>query len=124
VIQDDKDFATVAYLRIKSATLEEKGNHIAPSLPSTPSALDSSSENVYAAATAVATVKNPRGPHPPIALNLNQSSKAHRGKWLALGNVTCPRGNVQSIEDETLGCFNVMKGANLFFKMRQLTLTF
>ncbi|CAG8754297.1 4500_t:CDS:1, partial [Acaulospora colombiana] len=117
VIQDDKDFATVAYLRIKSATLQTKavvqdvGSHT-PNLP----LLGDIGQYIYSI-TRAAGLPDPvqRDVASTFQMSNNtslQPSIQRIGNWIAIGSISCGTEGPVTIEDQTLFSFQLLKGDN------------
>lgn len=113
VVQDDKDFATVAYLRIKTAVLEEKATPSDLRSPSGPPLLDHLSEKVHAVASAIPKAELAFVPPHDIALAALSPNIVCQGPWFAIGSISAEPRGVHSIGEETLACFRVMKGAHV-----------
>jgi diphthine-ammonia ligase len=114
VTHADNDFATVAFVRIKKAVLEEKQ-------PSTASAripplLDEDMVEIQQAVEAeedtdsedTAAPTKPREASeaaPPLARSVSQ-----RGSWIVVGTVEVPSADSVPLEDEVNACFRLVRG--------------
>jgi diphthine-ammonia ligase len=119
VLSDDR-FATVAYLRIKKAILEEKeapteiNVAIPPLLSPTYAKLAEDVERICERSDSGATEK----PLPSFfALQPNGITTHRTGKWVAFGNLTAAEslGAQAVLEDEVLSCFRALHGVFDFF---------
>ncbi len=114
VIHSDSDFATVAYLRIKEATLQPKAasHHqevVVPPLLAEPFSdirdlLEASAHSTNPGCQSIQT-------HPPFP------PRSHRriGNWVAVANVQQEfkdRHEALSVEDEVRECFKQLQGTD------------
>ena len=115
MIHSDNDFATVAYLRVKSGRLEEK-EQTRPIDPSIPPLLDETFEEVQTALEqSLISSSTPAAP-PEYAIGeallyFPTSSKSI-GPWVAVTDVRKGPSSSESlsIEDEVIHCFQNLKG--------------
>lgn len=112
VLHSDNDFAVVAYLRIKQATLEDK--EPAEFDLTIPPLLDEKFEDMLNALREVQPLHATSCTLPitstPVDDNLGPSSFA-RGNWVSVGNIhlTPHQGEDVSLEAETLKCFELLQ---------------
>jgi diphthine-ammonia ligase len=124
VIHSDSDFATVAYLRIKSAVLHRKSN-ATPAVFHVPTSLG---ERFAPVRDHIATLEVQEEPPSPmkyarsvpnqpshVADNNTQSKKI--GSWIAISNVysNMDGESGRSIEEEVKQCFAVLQGSHPCF---------
>ncbi|KAL5488031.1 hypothetical protein ACEPAI_6139 [Sanghuangporus weigelae] len=106
VIHSDNAFATVAYLRIKNASLEEK--EIGPYVPvSTPPLLDPE--------------------HRDLEMHLrdgNMVTSSKSGRWVVVSNIQSPEGSTRSIDEEVTACFRLLQERLLEYFLRISDLAF
>lgn len=117
VIHSDNDFATVAYMRIKSAELEAKPESTTQA--HVPSILDADYEVVYDAAVEpqqqeISTSFLPTAV-PEVVAHVNENSglkSRKRGNWIAISNIeTSKKGHRDmTIEEEVTECFSTLEG--------------
>lgn len=113
VIHSDSGFATVSYLRIKGAILEEK-----PELRddlTIPPLLEADFVRIQSLIRAHHSTDIPihavhksvtcRPAAPPDGL-----SSSRRGDWVAVGNVHSVRCQATTFEEEIMGCFHELQG--------------
>ncbi|KAI5893422.1 uncharacterized protein SCHCODRAFT_02498721 [Schizophyllum commune H4-8] len=117
VIHSDNDFATVAYLRIKSATLEPKLGTISDCEVAVPRLLDEDMGDVREAVEKSQSVVIPRtdgqslSVEGPVTLPKDISIR-EVGDWVAIGSIQHPSsGESLSIEDEVAACFESLRGS-------------
>ena len=110
VLHSDNGFATVAYLRVKGATFEEKqgggGDLVVPPLL----------EGDFARIQTLS-----RGPHPvdtsihafpgSTAGQFAGPSRSRRGGWVSVGNVCYPTNPTAPFEEEVTRCFRELQGS-------------
>lgn len=105
----------MAYLRVRSAALEQKSQPSAEtSYPPSVPLLDKIGEKSYAAAAASVVTQASE----PTALSSESGkleipippSVARHGRWVGIGNVQSDVSSSSSIEEETLACFEKLKG--------------
>ena len=116
MIHSDNDFASVSYLRIKGATLEEKPERrddlIIPPLLGAGFARiqtmmrDHQQHSMDAPAHALS---EPGTPAP--AAPSRGPSRSRRGDWVAVGNVHCMIGQATTFEKEVTQCFCELQGS-------------
>jgi diphthine-ammonia ligase len=118
VIQDDKDFATVAYLRIKSATVQTKT--LAPdreSYPPSPSLLDEVGQCVYSSIQSIGSSrllqKEQVSDLQPINQTESQAYRNRKDDWISIGSLSSGTDCSTAIEDQTLATFRRLKGTKL-----------
>ncbi|KAI0732994.1 hypothetical protein C8Q72DRAFT_958352 [Fomitopsis betulina] len=113
VIHSDNDFATVAYLRIKNAVLEQK-NQVLEARPAVPPML---SEDFVAVRDIVARTNEEtdyRGSDPSRTVRhlsrVAESGGVRKvGNWVAATNITA-KGNISlALEDEVRDCFEQLQ---------------
>ncbi|KAG8823678.1 hypothetical protein FRC17_009262 [Serendipita sp. 399] len=109
VVLDDKDFATVAYLRIKSAILEEKDSEYPESIVQSPSQLDSFGQSLYDTPSITPSSQNVQGANYENIASFNKSLLVRRGRWLAIGNVNSLCDASVSLTEEAQRCFQKIK---------------
>ncbi|THV08413.1 hypothetical protein K435DRAFT_832898 [Dendrothele bispora CBS 962.96] len=111
VIHSDNDFATVAFLRIKDASLEPKDG-IANIEVQVPSLLD---DDFQAVRDTVAQYESghyqaPLTTDPVVGTQMDfESSSTRKGKWIAIGNVRASVTEDMPIEVEITRCFEILK---------------
>ncbi|KAL1755302.1 hypothetical protein FB107DRAFT_275021 [Schizophyllum commune] len=115
VIHSDNDFATVAYLRIKSATLETKPESSAHFEVAIPPLLDEDVTDVREAVEKSHSVDVPRPDGDFLSLESpgtlpKDISVREAENWVAIGNIqhTSPDADL-SLEDEMTACFELLK---------------
>lgn len=118
MIHSDNDFATVAYLRIKSATLQDK-EKVEPA-PTVPSLLEEEYEEiqnrVQKRSDSEQHTISPSPPYAPAdAVFFFPSSASRRESWIAITATRTRRFDEEiSLEDEVHECFRVLQGTPLF----------
>ncbi|PVG03618.1 hypothetical protein CPB86DRAFT_772005 [Serendipita vermifera] len=114
VIQDDKDFATVAYLKIKSATLQTKTiDSDIEVYPPNPPLLDEVGQCIYSIIR-TAGIPEPTQEESVSTFQLNTEAplrhSIHRsGNWIAIGSISSGTEPLVTIEDQTLFSFRLLK---------------
>ncbi|KAI0723210.1 hypothetical protein C8Q76DRAFT_614876 [Earliella scabrosa] len=114
VVHSDNDFATVAYLRIKKASLHNKpdAGSITVTVPPTLSDSYTPISDTIASHSALPSPPGTESKHPPHELAPPFASK-QIGRWVAVANVQS-RIVVQqelSIEDEVRECFDQLRAS-------------
>lgn len=115
VIHSDNDFATVAYLRIKNATLEDKHSRL-PIQPTVPSLLSEAFEQIHH--TVHKSLSDPPIKSPSIPdENIAQLPKVadcptikRIGQWVAIADISVICTSDVSLEDEVRDCFLQLQG--------------
>lgn len=123
VIHSDNDFATVAYLRIKNATLEDKPGRILE--PTIPTLLDSRFSELEEKLAQTNTVNAPIEPAHAAASEIHnepilQAPTHHeRRHWVAVGQVQSKalESNL-TIEQEVKDCFEQMRARLEAYSLR------
>ncbi|KAG8711158.1 hypothetical protein FRC09_020746 [Ceratobasidium sp. 395] len=108
IVHSDHAFATVAYLEVKDASLEEKSEH-ALSQPIIPPMLDGPALQIRAALSHIkedepTSTEAPASPHIGI-----KPSVRVVGSWLYIGDVEGNCSPTDPIEDEVVACFKTIK---------------
>lgn len=118
VIHSDNDFATVAYLRIKDASLEEKAASSSKD-PVIPPVIEDRFDEVRSAIEESMTLSRPTSSAPEYspegaALFFASSSKAN-GPWVAITDIHRQLSGPSSfsIEDEVRECMQVLIGKHV-----------
>ncbi|KAL1661479.1 hypothetical protein GGF50DRAFT_129469 [Schizophyllum commune] len=115
VIHSDNDFATVAYLRIKSATLEPKPESSAHFEVAIPPLLDEDATDVREAVEKSQSVDVPRPDGDSLSIESpgtlpKDISVREAEDWVAIGNIQHPSPDASlSLEDEMTACFELLK---------------
>jgi diphthine-ammonia ligase len=121
VIHSDNDFATVAYLRVKEATLEEK-TETSTNGARVPALIEEDIEGIKMAVCGVGEHQVAQVSARIGATTLDlaavsdeiNSSQRTVGPWVATGNVqsihTSERG-ARTVEEEVIECFRQLEGA-------------
>ncbi|KAI9066739.1 hypothetical protein FKP32DRAFT_1645143 [Trametes sanguinea] len=115
VVHSDNDFATVAYLRVKQASLQPKDlsgdfDITVPQILSEPflDLRDLVSSHPR-------TPQRPQRPNGEAGLSLLRGSHRRIGNWVTIANIHCDEGKSSSIEfsieDEVRECFEMLKSA-------------
>ena len=117
MVHSDNDFATVAYLRIKKASLHNKpdAGSITVTVPPTLSDSYTPISDTIASHSALPSPSGAESKHPPHELAPPFATK-QIGRWVAVANVQS-RIVVQqelSIEDEVRECFDKLRGKRSF----------
>jgi diphthine-ammonia ligase len=118
VIHSDSAFATVAYLRIKSAHLVEKDMLAVPVMHFTNLPLDRAASNICEVVRDldIGTWTPPRLIGDYIDTNIGAEEHpvlpfvVRRGQWVAVTSVRAPYTPFQSLQEEVKGCFGVVRG--------------
>jgi len=118
VIHSDSAFATVAYLKIKSAHLVEKDTSTIPVMHFTNTPLDSAALNIRNAVhdldLRTRTPPQPAGDSMDTNVESEENpvlpSVTRRGQWVAVNNAQAPHSPFQSLQEEVKGCFGVVRG--------------
>ncbi|KAI5830420.1 hypothetical protein K523DRAFT_381775 [Schizophyllum commune Tattone D] len=119
VIHSDNDFATVAYLRIKSATLEPKPESSAHFEVAIPPLLDEDATDVREAVEKSQSVDVPRPDGDSLSIESpgtlpKDISVREAEDWVAIGNIQHPSPDASlSLEDEMTACFELLKAEQL-----------
>jgi diphthine-ammonia ligase len=116
VIHSDNGFATVAYLRIKEATLEEKPESgvdliVPPLLDADFSRVQTILRGHQSPDTSIRAVSEP-----DIRKSAGPScgpSHSRRGNWVAVGNVQYVTSQAITFEEEVTQCFREIQGSLL-----------
>ncbi|KAG8866931.1 hypothetical protein FRC20_007153 [Serendipita sp. 405] len=109
VVQDDKDFATVAYLRIKSAILEDKGADSSLIIITPPPILDHFGSTLYQVPPISSLSTNIQMAKYESTELLDRPLCTRRGNWVAIGNIKSPSLTNLSLKEEALQCFQKIK---------------
>ena len=125
VIHSDSAFATVAYLKIKSAHLVEKDMSAVPAMQFTNTPLDSAALNIRDAIRSVDLgTRTPSwsagdygGTIPGTEEDPVLPSVTRRGKWVAVNSAQAPCTPSQSLQDEVKSCFGVVRGNHALLAM-------
>jgi len=114
ILSDDK-FATVAYLRIKAAKLDDKpitAEFGVPTPPLLTPTYEAIAAKIHTALSTNLTLSIPEvRPEAPASTSAGPTIR-RVGRWLAVGNVLAPAqdGNNLSLEQEVLKCFKILEG--------------
>jgi len=109
VIHSDNDFATVAFLRIKDATLEPKDGNANADVE-IPSLLDEHFEVVRRSLVQLERDPSRSDSHTPTERLELKVSSVRKGKWIAVANVQANVTVDMSIEEEVTQCFKILNG--------------
>ncbi|CAL1700874.1 unnamed protein product [Somion occarium] len=113
VIHSDKDFATVAYLRIKIAKLVPKDEAFVQMLPVPPLLEDEFVEMQMAADEPAGTIPSlASGKFRPAQLSDSYPNSKRCGRWVTIGNVQRSVSNPDSaidIHEEVRECFHIIQ---------------
>ncbi|CAG7848447.1 Diphthine--ammonia ligase; AltName: Full=Diphthamide synthase; AltName: Full=Diphthamide synthetase [Serendipita indica DSM 11827] len=107
VIQNDHDFATVAYLRIKSAHLEDKASIITDIIP--PILFDEEVTNVQAAAQSTPADEAVATKECSMGNVVRAPTIQAKYKWVAVSSVSGAEEHSNGIAAETRRCFENLK---------------
>ncbi len=118
VIHSDSAFATVAYLKIRSAHLVEKDMSDVPVMQFTNIPLDSAALNIRDAVRGVDlgtrtpswSARDDESTITGVEENPVPPSTTRRGGWVAVNSAQAPSTTFQSLQDEVKGCFGVVRG--------------
>jgi len=109
VIHSDNDFATVAYLRVLDASLEDKAE-VAPVEPAIPLLLEQEFATVQEELLSASSPSLPDLVLRPFELSIYNSSLANPSSmWLAVTDVQSDNPAEQSIEYEARECFRILQ---------------
>ncbi|CDO71303.1 hypothetical protein BN946_scf184908.g60 [Trametes cinnabarina] len=113
VVHSDSDFATVAYLRIKQASLEPK-NHADNFEITIPPVLTEPFSEIRDLVSSRSYAPSQSRSPPSLGAPLSLPAGSHRrlGSWVTIANVYCEVKHFTvelSIEDEVRGCFEMLK---------------
>ncbi len=111
VIHSDSDFATVAYLRIKSARLDPKESPVDFELK-TPPLLDDEFEDACRLTEDFSGSSSRFEKSDKPVLDFEVGSR-RKGKWVAVTNVQVKCSTDESIEEEVQRCFNLLQGKQI-----------
>lgn len=114
VIHSDNDFATVAFLRIKGATLEPKSNaHLLAVVPPLLEEGFKMLEKTVVDSRKESPIEDDL-PGPVVAPshhpNIPFSTSRRMGPWIVVSNVQATKVTDMTIEEEVTQCFNVVSG--------------
>ncbi|KAG8713509.1 hypothetical protein FRC09_018646 [Ceratobasidium sp. 395] len=108
IVHSDHAFATVAYLEVKDASLEEKSEH-ALSQPIIPPMLDGPALQIRAALSHIKE-DEPTSTEAPVSPHIGiKPSVRVVGSWLYIGDVEGNCSPTDPIEDEVVACFKTIK---------------
>ena len=125
MIHSDSAFATVAYLKIKSAHLVEKDMSAVPVMQFTNIPLDSAALNIRDVVRGVElgtpTPSWSAGDYGGTITGAEENpvlpSVTRRGQWVAVNSAQAPRTPFQSLQDEVKACFGVVRGNHALLTM-------
>lgn len=110
VIHSDNDFATVAYLRVLKASLQDKVECQAVD-PTIPPLLEEKFHSVQDDVLATPSTPMPKPAIHPVQLTIRASPSVDPNrKWLAFTDIQCSSNAGQSVEDEARECFRLLLG--------------
>ena len=114
VIHSDNDFASVSYLRIKGATLENKPDRrdhliVPPLLEANFARIESlMRDRRHSADPSIHAYSEPGASHPVAPPH--GPSRSRRGDWVAVGDVCCMTSQGITFEEEVIHCFRALQG--------------
>ncbi|KAG8766524.1 hypothetical protein FRC12_006811 [Ceratobasidium sp. 428] len=108
IVHSDHAFATVAYLEVKDASLEDKPEH-APLQPTIPPMLDEPGLQVQAALSHIEESKSTSAAAPASPHTSTKPSIRVVGSWLYIGDVEGNCSPTDPVEDEVAACFKTIK---------------
>ena len=120
MIHSDSAFATVAYLRIKSAHLVEKDVSTVPVMHFTNTPLDSAALDIRDAVCSLDLGTRPPSWSVGDYMDTNIEAEENpvlttvtrRGQWVAVSSVQAPHTPYQSLQEEVKSCFGLVRGKN------------
>lgn len=118
VIHSDKDFATVAYLKVKRAHLEKKDSFPYPgfTVPSPP-ILNDEDDCVHQAVLGTEQTSPRLATYPTAYLYESNGTWPHirrSGPWTVISNIES-RNSGASVEEEVRNCFEIIKSKTPYF---------
>lgn len=125
MIHSDSAFATVAYLKIRSAHLVQKDMSDVPAMQFTNIQLDTAALNIRDAVRGVdlgtRTPSWSAGDYGGTITGVEENpvlpSITRRGEWAAVNSAQAPSTPFQSLQDEVKGCFGVVRGNHALVTM-------
>jgi diphthine-ammonia ligase len=123
VIHSDNDFATVAYLRIKSASLEPK-QQILPIDVHAPPLIDEDHQVIEDAVLQFQKDRPNNGIRAQESLIrgfdvLTETCGHQLQGWIAVTNVQVGHKDNRSLEDEVRGCFDLLESESIVLESRK-----
>jgi diphthine-ammonia ligase len=109
IVHSDHAFATVAYLEVKDASLEDKPDQ-ALLQPTIPPLLDDLALRVQEACSELQEqlpLPDATPTYPTVAA---KPSIRVVGSWAYISDVQCDRSSTGSVEEEVIACFETIKG--------------
>ena len=125
MIHSDSAFATVAYLKIKSAHLVEKDISAVPVIHFTNIPLDSTTLNIRDAVRSLDLGTRPLSRSIGDYMGTNVGAEENpvlprvtrRGQWVAVNSVQAPHTPFQGLQEEVKGCFGLVRGKDSLMTM-------